>query len=194
MKEMTQEEYEQIDPATGLPIAFNVGLDFGYYKDIYIPHLVRQILLYGSTRFVEVVATHNLTAEDVEYITELPLFKKETRELKAIAEASPNALIQIKAREIVDEGLESLRNIVKYGSDKDKIAAMKFLAQIGGATETGGLNRGVEEGNTRQASGLTLNVNLGANGSLIPPMPNTTRPLRKLNELKEVIDITPTNG
>lgn len=189
---MTQEEYEKTDPKTGLPVAFNIGLDYGYYKSIYIPSLCRELLLFGSTRLIEVLDKYQITAEDFELIVELPLFKKEMRELKAIAEASPNALIQMKAREYADESLDALRDIVKYGADRDKIAAAKFLAQIGGVMETGGLNRGDDSGSTagKQASGLVLNVNLGANG-LIPPLPSEQRPLHTVKAVKEVIDIKP---
>lgn len=187
---MTQEDYEKTDPTTGLPVAFNIGLDYGYYKHIYVPILCRELLLFGSTRLIEVLDKYQITAEDFELIVELPLFKKEMRELKAIAEASPNALIQMKAREYADESLDALRDIVKYGADRDKIAAAKFLAQIGGVMETGGLNRGDDSGNAKQASGLTLNVNLGP-GGLVPPLPTEQRPLRTVKQVREVIDVQP---
>ena len=64
---------------------------------------------------------------------------------------------------------------------------MKFLSEIGGTQETGGLNRNDESNNAKQASGLTLNVNLGP-GGLIPPLPTEQRPLRRITE---VIDVQP---
>lgn len=183
-------EDNETNGRAGLPVEFNIGVDYGYYKSIYIPTLCRELLLFGSTRLIEVLDKYQVTAEDFELITELPLFKKEMRELRAIAEASPNALIQMKAREYADESLDALRDIIKYGSDKDKIAAAKFLAQIGGVMETGGLNRGNDESNAKQASGLTLNVNLGP-GGLIPPLPEHQRPLRTVKQVQEIIDVQP---
>lgn len=170
---------------TGLPAEFNLGVEYGYYRNVYLPTLCRELLLFGSTRLVEVLDKYELSAADFELIVELPLFKKEMRELRAISEVSPNALIQMKAREYVDQGLDYLWDIVKNGADKDKIAAMKFLSQIGGTEETGGLIRG-EESSGKQASGLTLNVNLGP-GGLVPPLSNVARPLRTVQEVIEVV-------
>lgn len=174
---------------TGLPVEFNLGVEFGYFKGTYIPSLCKELLLFGSTRLLEVLDKHQISAEDFDLIVELPLFKKEMRELRAISEASPNALIQMKAREYVDQGLDYLWDVVRYGTDKDKIAAMKFLSQIGGTDDTGGLSRG-EEGNGKQASGLTLNVNLGP-GGLVPPLRDASRPLRAV---QEVIEVVPNKG
>lgn len=187
---MTQEETEKVDPETGLPYAFNIGLDYGYYKHVYVPALTKDLLLFGSTRLLETLDKYRISADDFELITELPLFKKEMRELKAIAEASPNALIQMKAREYADESLDALREIVRNGSDKDKIAAAKFLAQVGGVMETGGLNRLDDSSGAKTASGLTLNVNLGP-GGLIPPLQDASRPLRSVKQVMEVIDVQP---
>ena len=89
---MTQTEAEKVDQKAGLPYAFNIGLDYGYYKSVYLPVLCRELLLFGSTRLIEVLDKYQITAEDFEAIVELPLFKKEMRELKAISEASPNGL------------------------------------------------------------------------------------------------------
>lgn len=187
---MTQDEAEKTDPNTGLPFAFDIGLDCGYYKNVYIPTFCRELILFGSTRLLEVLDKYQVNADDFEYITELPLFKKEMRELKAIAESSPNALIQMKAREYADESLDALRDIVRNGSDKDKIAAAKFLAQIGGVMETGGLGRIDDSSGAKTASGLTLNVNLGP-GGLIPPLQDASRPLRSVKQVMEVIDVQP---
>ena len=188
---MKNQEHEEFNSPPTLPVEFNIGLDYGYYKQIYIPVLCRELLLFGSTRLIEVLDKYQITAEDFEAIVELPLFKKEMRELKAISEASPNALIQMKAREYVDQGLDYLWDIVKHGKDRDKIAAMKFLSEIGGTQETGGLNRNDDSVNAKQASGLTLNVNLGP-GGLIPPLPTEQRPLRSVKQVREIIDVTPT--
>jgi len=187
---MKNQELEETRSSPALPTEFNIGLDYGYYKQIYIPTLCRELLLFGSTRLIEVLDKYQITAEDFELIVELPLFKKEMRELKAISEASPNALIQMKAREYVDQGLDYLWDIVRFGKDRDKIAAMKFLSEVGGTQETGGLNRNDESSSAKQASGLTLNVNLGP-GGLVPPLPTEQRPLRSVKQIREVIDVTP---
>ena len=133
-----------------------------------------------------------MSEEDFAAIIELPSFKKEMREIRALTEASPNALIQLKARSIVEQGLEELQSIVRTGvRDADRINAMKLLAQIGGSLDAGKVSS--SDDNKPQASGLVLNVQLGKNGSLFPPLPEgAQRPLRSVKEIAgqmEVIDV-----
>jgi len=163
-------------------------LVLGHYKHVHIGAFVQDIILDGEANIVETCKKHGV--DDVLFleIMELPAFKKEMREIRAIAEASPNALIQLKARLMVERGLEQMYDIVQNGKDKDKIKAMEFLSKIGGTIDTGRVGAGEGDGKP-QASGLVLNVNLGG-GRLIPPLPEgAPRPLRRVKEIEEVIDV-----
>ena len=160
---------------------YSEELIYGMYKHIHISEFVRDLILYGPGRVVEVCDTHNVSAEEFEEIVELPSFKKEMREIRALVEASPNALIQLKARMIAEKSLEELHDIIRSGArDNDRVA---------GVAEAGRLGTG-EESNKPQASGLVLNVNLGQNGGLIPPLPaGEQRPLRRVADIKKSIEV-----
>lgn len=172
---------------------FAEELVLGFYKKVHIATFVRDIILYGSHRIVEVCDSHGVDAETFKQIMELPSFKKEMREIRALTEASPNALIQLKARAVVEQGIEDLAHIIKRGGrDSDKIKAMELLCKISGITEAGRIGSGDGDGKP-QASGLVLNVNLGDPKGLIPPIPEGGhRPLRRVSDFTknvEVIDV-----
>lgn len=169
---------------------YSEELIYGMYKHIHISEFVRDLILYGPGRVVEVCDTHNVSAEEFEEIVELPSFKKEMREIRALVEASPNALIQLKARLIAEQSLEQLHDIIKSGArDNDRVNAAKLVMQVAGVAEAGRLGTG-EESNKPQASGLVLNVNLGQNGGLIPPLPaGEQRPLRRVADIKKSIEV-----
>lgn len=161
-----------------------------YYKSIHIPTFAREIILWGQAKAVDVCNAYGVTDEDFVNIIELPSFKKEMRELRALIEASPNAIIQLKARAVVEEGIDSLAEIAFHGAkDNDRINAMKLLSSIAGIS-TGGVGGDSDNGKP-QASGLVLNVNLGKHGGLIPALPDVQRPLRTVKQIQEVIDVKP---
>lgn len=169
---------------------YAVQLVYGHYKHIHIASFVKDLVLDGPERVVETCNRHNVSDTDFQEIIELPVFKKEMREIRALVEASPNSLIQLKARHIVEQGLECMKDIIMNGEkNSDRIKAMEFVSKIAGAFDVGRLNSN-SESDAKQASGLVLNVNLG-NGGLIPPLPDQPRPLRKISEVMEVIDIAP---
>lgn len=158
----------------------------GHYKGISIHQFVRDLLLFGNSRVVEVCDAYKMSAQTFQEIIELPAFKKEMRELRALIEASPNALIQIKARTIVETGLEELQRIVHHAPrEADRIKAMELLTKISGTLSTG--RESSETGQVAQASGLVLNVNLGPTGLI--PQTIRTGPLRKVQEITDVIAV-----
>ena len=170
--------------------SYTTDLVYGHYKHIHVASFVKDLVLYGPSKVVEVCDLHKVDDVDFKEIIELPIFKKEMRELRALVEASPNALIQLKARNIVEQGLDCLKEIIKDGEkDSDRIKAMDLVAKIGGVYDVGHLGTG-DNDSKNQASGLVLNVNLGPNG-LIPPLPQEQRPLRRVKDVMEVIDVKP---
>lgn len=162
------------------------GVFLGHYKGISIHQFVRDLLLFGNSRVVEVCEAYGMSAQLFQEIIELPAFKKEMRELRAMIEASPNSLIQVKARTMVETGLEELQRIVhKAPRDADRIKAMELLTKISGALVTGREN--TDTNTAPQASGLVLNVNLGPAGLI----PQTVRsgPLRRVQDITNVIAV-----
>lgn len=166
------------------------GVFLGHYKGISIVGFAKDLLLFGNSRVVEVCDAYNISDTLFKEIVELPAFKKEMRELRSLIESSPNALIQLKARTIVERGLEEMQQIVFSGArDADRIKAMEFLAKVGGIQYGGAVAESTDNGKP-QASGMVLNVNLGPNG-LIPPLSKERRPLRRVDEIMDVIDVKP---
>lgn len=160
-----------------------------YFGKVNLQALARDVVLFGQKNIVDVVKSYELSADEFGRIIELPAFKKELREIRALTESSPNALIQLKARQLVDDGMMALNDIIHKGEkDSDRIKALEFLAKIGGMMGGGG--RTDDDSGKPQASGLVLNVQLGPNG-LIPAMPSERRPLRTVRQIGEVIDVQP---
>lgn len=169
---------------------FTEELVYGMYKHIHIAEFVRDLILYGVSRVVEVCDMHKVSAEEFKEIVELPSFKKEMREIRALVEASPNALIQLKARMIAEKSLEHLDGIIKHGErDGERINAAKLVMQVAGVLETG-RQMTSSESDKPQASGLVLNVNLGQGGGLIPPLPEgQQRPLRRVSDIAKQVEV-----
>lgn len=165
----------------------NSGVYLGHYKGISIHQFARDLILFGDSRVVEVCDAYKMSAETFTEIIQLPSFKKEMRELRALIEASPNALIQVKARTIVERGLEELQSIMTTADrPADRIKAMELLAKIAGVTGGGKDSDG--DSSKPQASGLVLNVQLGPKG-LVPPLPDKQRRLRNIDHLTQVINV-----
>lgn len=162
------------------------GVFLGHYKGISIHQFVRDLLLFGNSRVVEVCESYGMSAQLFQEIIELPAFKKEMRELRALIEASPNSLIQVKARTMVERGLEELHRIVHSAPrEADRIKAMELITKISGALVTSREN--TDTSVAPQASGLVLNVNLGPTGLI----PQTVRsgPLRRVQDITNAITV-----
>lgn len=157
----------------------------GHYKGVNIHQFAKDLLLFGSSRALEICDNYGISGTVFVEISELPAFKKEVRELRALIEASPNALLQLKARTIMEQGLEQLDDIIKHGEkDADRIKAMELMSKIAGVG-LGGKSSDAE--NIPQASGLVLNVNIGPTGLI--PARQPRRPLRKVDEIRQAIEV-----
>lgn len=174
----------QFEDMSTSPDTENKGVFMGFFKGVNIHQFVRDLLLFGANRAVEVCEAWNLSADDFDELVRLPAFKKEMKEMRALIDSSPNALIQIKARTIVERGLDELQHIIRTAPrDADRIKAMELLIKIAGITSTA---RGEETDSGRPAaSGLVLNVNLGP-GGMIPSLPDRPRPLRDVTQIFDV--------
>lgn len=56
---------------------YSEELIYGMYKHIHISEFVRDLILYGPGRVVEVCDTHNVSAKEFEEIVELPSLKRD---------------------------------------------------------------------------------------------------------------------
>lgn len=78
------------------------GMQDAYYKNIYLPDFARDVVLYGRSDAEKVLASYDLTVNDFLEIKKLPLFIAEVGNLKKRLAESDNAVIQIKANELLD--------------------------------------------------------------------------------------------
>lgn len=170
---------EQTETKVGTPMFL------GHYKGVNIHQFAKDLLLFGSSRAMEICDSYKISGAVFVEISELPAFKKEIRELRALIEASPNALLQLKARTIMERGLEELEHIIHTGEkDTDRIKAMELISKIAGVGLGG---KASESENMPQASGLVLNVNIGPTGLI--PAKQPRRPLRKVDEIRQAIEV-----
>ena len=111
------------------------GLQEAYYKNVYIPDFARDIVLYGRSDAMGVLASYDLTPEDFQKISKLPLFLAEVGNLKKRLANSENAAVQIKAVELLDATLHIMQSRLVGGelSTKELVEVGKFLADITGA-------------------------------------------------------------
>lgn len=115
------------------------GMMDAYYKHVYIPDLARDIVLYGRSDAVGVLASYDLSAEDFQKVAKLPLFLAEVGNLKKKLADSDNAVLQIKASELLDATLTIMQSRLVSGnlSPKELVDVGKFLANMVGITGGG---------------------------------------------------------
>lgn len=112
--------------------------------DITISSLVRDVILYGQDDLDEVLASNDLTYEEFMEIAETPAFKKAAEDLGN--ELKSSGLVKVKARDILNEQLHTLRDIANNTGQEasDRIKAVELIAKIAdalpkntGSTQTG---------------------------------------------------------
>lgn len=146
------------------------GMQDGYYKHVYIPEFARDIVLYGKSDAVGVLATYDLTPEDFQKIAKLPLFLAEVANLKKRLAESDNAALQIKAAELLDATLHIMQSRLVSGDlkTKDLIDIGKFLVDVTGAKVVQGKSGDIlGPVNT----GTVVKINYGDNLDKLPVLP-----------------------
>lgn len=153
---------------------YNSFIENYSYNGINILSLAKDLVLYGEAHIKTTLESYGLSKDDLMAIKQMPAFKKEVRELRTIIDSSPNALIQMKARDILENGLKRLSDMIldPATSNTDVLKAVKEVSRI--AIEYSSQSNGVEEVGTQQAvNGLVLNLSLNGNkgiSSLLPPI------------------------
>lgn len=146
------------------------GMQDAYYKHVYIPDFARDVVLYGKSDAMGVLASYDLLAEDFQAISKLPLFLAEVANLKKKLAESDNAAIQIKAAELLDATLHIMQSRLVAGDlkTKDLIDIGKFLVDVTGArvvqNKAGDILGPVN-------TGTVVKINYGENLDRIPVLP-----------------------
>lgn len=146
------------------------GMQDGYYKHVYIPDFARDIVLYGRSDAAGVLITYDLTPEDFQVVAKLPLFLAEVANLKKRLAESDNAVLQIKAAELLDATLHIMQSRLVAGDlkTKDLIDIGKFLVDVTGAkvvqSKSGDIIGPVN-------TGTVVRINYGENLDKLPVLP-----------------------
>lgn len=111
------------------------GMLDAYYKHVYLPELARDIILYGKSDAAGVLASYDITAEELSVIATMPLFKAEVANVKKRLAESDHASIHLKGVELLDATLHVMQSRIIRGEldTKELISIGKFLADLTGA-------------------------------------------------------------
>lgn len=92
-----------------------VGMRDQYHGNVYLPDFARDIVLYGKSDAVGVLAAYGIGSKEFLEIAKLPLFKTHVDNLKKILASSDFAVVQIKAAEALEAAVLSLQGRIATG-------------------------------------------------------------------------------
>lgn len=152
-----------------------------FYKNIFIPSLARDIVLFGKQHGVEIIEQYGLDASDLAKIIEMPIFKSEVKNLRIMMDEGVLITAQMKAAAALEGAVDVLaaqliREDVKPSEVCMVVRELKSLATL---THTQVINKGaVAKGDeVTSAAGMVVNFSFG-DPSQLPPV-------------REAIDVTP---
>lgn len=152
-----------------------------FYKNIFIPSLARDIVLFGKQHGVEIIEQYGLDASDLAKIIEMPIFKSEVKNLRMMMDEGVLITAQMKAAAALEGAVDVLaaqliREDVKPSEVCMVVRELKSLATL---THTQVISKGaVAKGDeVTSASGMVVNFSFG-DPSQLPPV-------------REAIDVTP---
>lgn len=152
-----------------------------FYKNIFIPSLARDIVLFGKQHGEEIIAQYGLDAADLAKIIEMPLFKSEVKNLRIMIDEGVMITAQMKAAAALEGAVDILagqliRDDIKPGEVCTVVRELKALALM---THTQVIrNAGAAKGDeVTSSAGMVVNFSFG-DPSQLPPV-------------REAINVTP---
>lgn len=152
-----------------------------FYKNIFIPSLARDIVLFGKQHGVEIIEQYGLDASDLAKIIEMPIFKSEVKNLRMMMDEGVLITAQMKAAAALEGAVDVLaaqliREDVKPSEVCMVVRELKSLATL---THTQVISKGaVARGDeVTSSAGMVVNFSFG-DPSQLPPV-------------REAIDVTP---
>lgn len=152
-----------------------------FYKNIFIPSLARDIVLFGKQHGVEIIEQYGLDASDLAKIIEMPIFKSEVKNLRMMMDEGVLITAQMKAAAALEGAVDVLaaqliREDVKPSEVCMVVRELKSLATL---THTQVISKGaVAKGDeVTSSAGMVVNFSFG-DPSQLPPV-------------REAIDVTP---
>lgn len=152
-----------------------------FYKNIFIPSLARDIVLFGKQHGVEIIEQYGLDASDLAKIIEMPIFKSEVKNLRMMMDEGVLITAQMKAAAALEGAVDVLaaqliREDIKPNEVCMVVRELKSLATL---THTQVISKGaVAKGDeVTSSAGMVVNFSFG-DPSQLPPV-------------REAIDVTP---
>lgn len=149
----------------------DIGMNDQYYKHVYLPDFARDIVLYGKTDAMGVLASYDIDAEDLQKIAKMPLFLTQVANLRKVLASSDYAVVQIKAAEALEavvlslqgrvaQGVMTTQELIKTGDFLFKVIGSESLRKQVAAEITGPVNQGT-----------VVNIAYGADLHKLKPLP-----------------------
>lgn len=166
------------------------------YKNIYIPSLAQDIILFGKEHGEEIVHRYGLDASDLALIMEMPVFKAEVRNLRALMDSGIMVTTQMRAASALSGSVDVLANILLRDDIKptDAVAVTKALKEIATMTHTSVLKGGRAKGDeVTSSAGMVVNFSFGGDNGL-PPLHDVTPSKKPCEAVGYKSDATITNA
>nr|DAM35003.1 MAG TPA: hypothetical protein [Caudoviricetes sp.] len=152
-----------------------------FYKNIFIPSLARDIVLFGKQHGVEIIEQYGLDASDLAKIIEMPIFKSEVKNLRMMMDEGVLITAQMKAAAALEGAVDVLAaQLIREDIKPNEVCmVVRELKQMATLTHTQVISKGaVAKGDeVTSAAGMVVNFSFG-DPSQLPPV-------------REAIDVTP---
>jgi len=154
-----------------------------YYKNVFIPSLARDLVLFGKTNGAEIVKQYGLDAAELATIVETPVFKTEVKNLRIMMDEGIFVNAQLRAAAVMEGAIDIMaQRLIDPGTKtKDIVAITKELKEIAMLSRhalTARVNP--ERGEAASAAGMTIAFSFG-DPNMLPKIPTGER----------VIDVVP---
>lgn len=164
-----------------------------FYKNIFIPSLARDIVLFGKQHGEELIANYGLTAADLAHIIEMPIFKAEIKTLRILMDEGVMVTTQMKAASALEGAVEVLseqllREDIRPGEVVKVVQELKNLATMTHMQVWRGGNGGAKGDEVTNSAGMVVNFSFGDPNQL-PPIrqPINVTPQQQLDKKEEVV-------
>lgn len=152
-----------------------------FYKNIFIPSLARDIVLFGKQNGVEIIEQYGLDASDLAKIIEMPIFKSEVKNLRMMMDEGVLITAQMKAAAALEGAVDVLaEQLIREDIKPNEVCmVVRELKQMATLTHTQVISKGaVAKGDeVTSSAGMVVNFSFG-DPSQLPPV-------------REAIDVTP---
>ena len=167
-----------------------------FYKNIFIPSLARDIVLFGKQHGEEIIEQYGLDAADLAKIIEMPIFKAEVKNLRIMIDEGVMITAQMKAAAALEGAVDVLAGQLVRDDIKptEVVSVIRELKSLATMTHTqvirgnGGAAKGDE---VTSSAGMVLNFSFG-DPSVLPPVrePINVTPAKTPTQALEAEDAT----